>query len=114
MHSPSTASQWRRAARLAPVIEALYERGERIRRSELARARARLAGLTEEERAAVDATTRAIVAKLLHDPVVRAKAMPEGGDQQARLLARLFGLEEPGDPREWPTSRGPRDQSPPA
>ena len=82
---------WRRSARMAPVIEELYGRAERIRRAELERLRSRLAGLSEEERQAVDAATRAIVAKLLHQPVVRTK----GGYESARLLARLFGLEEP-------------------
>jgi glutamyl-tRNA reductase len=88
-------SGWRRATRLAPVIEGLYQRGERVRRRELERVRARLADLTDEERAAVEAATRAIVAKLLHDPVVRAKALSDGADHQARLLAQLFGLEDP-------------------
>ncbi|HYY99855.1 MAG TPA: glutamyl-tRNA reductase [Candidatus Binatia bacterium] len=86
---------WRRAARLAPVIEELYSRGERIRRAELDRFRARLAGLTEDERQAVEAATRAIVAKLLHNPVVRTKEAGDALDQQSVLLARLFGLEEP-------------------
>jgi len=86
---------WRRAARLAPVIEELYGRGERIRRAELERVRSRLAGLSQQEREAVEAATRAIVAKLLHHPVVRAKETGDAADQQARLLARLFGLEEP-------------------
>ena len=35
--------------------------------------------------------SRNTVAKLLHQPVVRTK----GGYESARLLARLFGLEEP-------------------
>jgi glutamyl-tRNA reductase len=85
---------WRRAARLAPVIEGLYAKGERIRLGELDRIRSRLAGLSEEERAAVDAATRAIVAKLLHHPVVRAKELADAGDQRA-LIAELFGLDLP-------------------
>jgi glutamyl-tRNA reductase len=86
---------WRRAARLGPVIESLYERGERVRRREMDRVRGRLADLTEDQWAALDSATKAIVAKLLHDPVVRAKARPEGAEHQARLLAELFGLDEP-------------------
>src|SRR5919197_3737535 len=93
-------SAWRRAARLAPLIEGLYARGERVRRSELERVRTRLAGLPDEQRAAGEAATRGIVAKLLHDPVVRAKALPEGQDQQAQLLARLFGLKDPQAPSD--------------
>lgn len=82
----------RRAARLAPLLQALYERGERVRQAELRRAGARLARLSEEERAAVDAVTRAVVKKLLHRPAVRAKE----DDGTARALAELFGLEPPG------------------
>jgi glutamyl-tRNA reductase len=88
-------SAWRRAARLAPVIEGLYERGELVRRRELDRIEPRLGGLTEDQRAAVEAATRAIVAKLLHDPVVRAKELGDGADHEVRLLARLFGLHVP-------------------
>jgi glutamyl-tRNA reductase len=87
-------AEWRRVARLAPVIQALYDRAELIRRSELGRVQARLASLSTEERAAVDAATEAIVKKLLHAPVVRAKALTED-DAELRLLARLFGLEPP-------------------
>jgi glutamyl-tRNA reductase len=85
---------WRRAVRLAPVIQGIYDQGEGIRAAEVERLRARLAGLSEEELAGVEAATKAIVAKLLHGPVTRAKA---GDDQDARAaaLADLFGLDLP-------------------
>jgi glutamyl-tRNA reductase len=89
---------WRRAAELAPVIQHLYERGERIRQAELERVRGRLSGMSQPERDAVEAATRAIVAKLLHGPVVRAKELHHGGDLQARLLADLFDLKPPTAP----------------
>ncbi|MEX2457852.1 MAG: glutamyl-tRNA reductase [Actinomycetota bacterium] len=85
----------RRIARLAPLLQALQERGETIRRGELARFRSRLAGLDPEAFEAVEALTRGIVAKLLHDPMVRVKDLSAGGDSHARLLADLFGI-EPG------------------
>jgi glutamyl-tRNA reductase len=88
---------WRRAVRLAPMIQGLYDRGERIRRSELDRVAARLAGLSEDQRDAVDAATMAIVAKLLHRPVVRAKDLHGHGDARAKLLAELFDLELPAE-----------------
>ena len=91
----SRFAAWRRAARLAPVIEQLYARGERVRQAELERVRARLAGLSDDQRRAVEAATRAIVAKLLHNPVVRTKEGGDPAEQQAVLLARLFGLEDP-------------------
>ena len=86
---------WRRAVRLAPVIQGIYDRGERVRAAELERVRRRLEGLSEEERAAVEVATRAIVAKLLHDPVTRAKRGDAQGDARAAALADLFGLDLP-------------------
>jgi glutamyl-tRNA reductase len=87
----------RRAARLAPLIEALHARGEHIRAEEVRRMAARLSNLSDREREAVEALTRGIVAKLLHDPVVRLKDLSSGGpeDPLARALAELFGLHLP-------------------
>jgi glutamyl-tRNA reductase len=89
-------STWRRSTRLAPLFAALHDKGERIRRDELRRVEARLAALEPEEREAVEALTRSIVAKLLHDPMAGAKAAADPADARVRALAELFGLEPPG------------------
>jgi glutamyl-tRNA reductase len=88
---------WQREVRLGPVIRALRARAEEVRRRELARAEARLTGLDETERAAVEAVTRRLVNKLLHEPVVRGKALAAGpdGDLYARMLRELYAPEEP-------------------
>jgi glutamyl-tRNA reductase len=85
----------RRAARLAPLIEALHARGEAIRAEEVRRIAGRLG--TERDRRAVDALTRRIVRRLLHEPVTRLKdrAGRGVGEDSARALAELFGLESP-------------------
>ncbi len=79
---------------VAPLIGALHERAEAIRLTELERQRARLAGLTAAERAAVEAVTRGIVAKLLHTPTVRVKDTPGSarGERLAESLRDLFDL----------------------
>lgn len=82
----------RRAARLAPLIEALRERGEEVRANELRRMASRLRHLGDRDREAVEALTRGIVNKLLHDPVVRVKDLSGQGGEYARALAELFGL----------------------
>ncbi|MGH2656710.1 MAG: glutamyl-tRNA reductase [Actinomycetota bacterium] len=89
----------RRTARLAPLIEALHARGEAVRAAELRRLAGRLDELPDREREAVEAATRRIVRRLLHDPVVRLKDLAGRGadDASARVLAELFGLEPPGD-----------------
>jgi glutamyl-tRNA reductase len=90
-------ASWRRAARLAPLIQGLRARGEGIVAAELARMAPRLSNLSEREREAVEALARGIVAKLLHDPTVRLKGLtgPGSGDAYARALAELFGIEFP-------------------
>jgi glutamyl-tRNA reductase len=87
----------RRAERLAPLINALRRRGEEVVAAELARFRSDLGSLTDDEREAVEAIARGIVAKLLHEPIVRLKELSEPGtqDAHAKLLAELFGV-EPG------------------
>jgi glutamyl-tRNA reductase len=90
----------RRSEHLAPLITALRGRGEAVARAELERFRSDLTGLTPDERSAVEALARGIVAKLLHDPVVRLKerAAPGADAVYARTLAELFGL-DPDDLR---------------
>ncbi len=90
---------WRRAARLAPLIQALRERGARIQAAELARASSRLSSLSDREWAAIESLASGIVAKLLHQPIVQLKERsgPGAGDELARAAAELFGLDF--DPR---------------
>jgi glutamyl-tRNA reductase len=87
----------RRSDRLAPLIRELRERGDAVLQVEMDRHRSALASLTPDERAAVEALARGIVAKLLHDPVVRIKELsaPGSGDLHAKLLAELFRVEFP-------------------
>jgi glutamyl-tRNA reductase len=61
---------WRRGLRAAPAIAALRARAEEIRRAELDRAAERWEGLSEADRARLEALTRRIVNKLLHEPTV--------------------------------------------
>jgi glutamyl-tRNA reductase len=88
---------WQREVRLGPTIRALRAKAEEARRRELARAEGRLAGLSDAERAAVEAVTRRLVNKLLHEPVVRGKALAAGpdGDLYALMLHQLYAPDEP-------------------
>jgi len=82
-------------ARLAaPLVAALRDRAEMVRTTELARAAGRLTGLDDRQRVAVEALTRGIVAKLVHEPTVRVKdaAGTPRGDRLAQTLRELFDL----------------------
>jgi glutamyl-tRNA reductase len=82
------------ARQAAPLVAQLHEHAESVRAGELARYRNRLGELDERERDAVDALTRAIVAKLLHDPTVNLKrdAGTPRGERNAAAVRDLFDL----------------------
>jgi len=83
------------AREAAPLVATLRDRAEQIRQGELARVASRLEGLDERERQAVEALTRGIVNKLLHEPTVRLKATAGSpqGDALGDALRTLFDLE---------------------
>jgi glutamyl-tRNA reductase len=85
----------RRGDELAPVIRAIRRRGDEVLQRELQRYAGRLTDLTPDERAAVEALARGIVAKLLHDPIVALKerSEPGSGRTHATLLTELLGLD---------------------
>jgi glutamyl-tRNA reductase len=79
---------------VAPLIGALHDQAEMIRQAEMVRFSGRLAGLDEAQRRAVEALTKGITAKLLHDPTVNLKAAvgTPAGEQLAQALRQLFEL----------------------
>ncbi|OWY61465.1 hypothetical protein B7486_63640, partial [cyanobacterium TDX16] len=82
------------AREVAPLITSLRDRAEEVRRGELEKQKGRLAELTPEQREAVEAVTRATVAKLLHEPTVRMKdaSGTVRGERLAESLRDLFDL----------------------
>jgi glutamyl-tRNA reductase len=82
------------AREVAPLVVSLRESAESVRQGELDRFRGRLDGLDERQRDAVEAITRGIVQKLLHEPTVRLKeaAGSPKGERLAEALRTLFDL----------------------
>ncbi|MEX2458805.1 MAG: aminomethyl-transferring glycine dehydrogenase subunit GcvPB, partial [Actinomycetota bacterium] len=74
---------------------ALRTRAEQVRADELDRLAAKLAGLDDRQRAAVEALTRGIVNTLLHEPTVRLKSLADDGSAEAHADA-LRELSRPG------------------
>jgi len=73
-----------------PAIRSLQEHAEALRQAELRRTAARLAGLTADQQAAVEALTRALTNKFLHAPMTALREAAREGDAQA--LAELESL----------------------
>jgi glutamyl-tRNA reductase len=82
------------ARQAAPLVAQLRQRAEAIRQAEIERFTARLATLDETQRAAVEAMTKGIVAKLLHTPSVKLKedAGTPQGERNAATVRDLFDL----------------------
>jgi len=71
-------------------IGGIVRQAEEIRRAELARVTA-ASTLGEQQQAAVDAMTRAIVKKVLHGPLSHLRALAEAGDTEATVaLLKAF------------------------
>ncbi len=82
--------------KVAPLVTSLRTKVEVTRLAELARARTLMSSLDESQRAAVDALTKALVAKVLHEPTVRLKdaAGSESGERLASSVRHLFDLDD--------------------
>ncbi len=85
---------WQKTLDVTPVISALRQRAERIRREELARARKKLGVLNDEQEAALEAATSAIVNKLLHAPTTQLKELSKNGHapEAIEFVRKLLGL----------------------
>ena len=82
------------AREVAPLVAALRDQADAVRRAELDRYRAKLGELDERQLEAVEALTHGIVAKLLHQPTIGLKdaAGTPKGERLAEALRDLFDL----------------------
>jgi glutamyl-tRNA reductase len=88
--------RWFQSLDVVPTVVALREKIEEIRQAELKKTFASLTSASEEDRAAIDRLTAALVKKILHDPTVFLK---ESGHKDKKSLyvdiaRRLFKLDE--------------------
>jgi len=81
---------------VAPLVTAMRAKAEAARVAEIDRARALMGTLNDSQREAVDVMTKALVAKLLHEPTVRLKdaAGSEAGERLASSVRHLFDLDD--------------------
>ena len=88
--------RWFESLDVVPAIISLREKVEAIRQAELKKTFTSLASASEEERAAIDRMTEALVKKILHDPTLFLK-QSEQKDKKSLyvdIARRLFNLDE--------------------
>lgn len=91
-------TEWWDRLQVMPTIAALNARVEQMRRAELAKTLRRL-DASEDQREQLEAMTKALVRRILHDPI---STLREHGDRDLYLDAaqRLFRLDESTAPPE--------------
>ena len=87
---------WLRASDAQPVMAALARKSAQIRDAETQNALAKLAHLSDKDRAIVESLARGLAGKLMHAPLSHLR---NGGESDAEALNRAFGLDETGEAR---------------
>ncbi|HEX78304.1 MAG TPA: glutamyl-tRNA reductase [Dehalococcoidia bacterium] len=84
---------WWQTLEVEPTVSALVRKAEAIRQAQLDMTLKKLRGLSNEERESLEAMTRAIVKKILHDPIRCLKENGHSNEIYARVVKELFQLD---------------------
>jgi glutamyl-tRNA reductase len=99
-------SAWLEDLSLVPIIAAMRRKAEAIRQREVASVLRRLPNLNEREARRIEAFSRSLMKRLLHDPTMSLKEAARNGDapQYAALAGHLFAVRQDpaGDPFHAP------------
>jgi glutamyl-tRNA reductase len=85
---------WWQDFKVRPVIRAMMKNAEEIRRSHLDRTVKKLPSLSDEERHNLEMMTRAIVGKILKNPIDNLKANGHSNRDYTEMVKDLFQLDE--------------------
>lgn len=81
-----------------PAIVSLQQSMEELRQEELRRMQGKLQSLSDEQRGAVEALTRGLINKVLHQPLQAMKAAARNGDLTVvEAVQQIFGLPSQND-----------------
>ena len=84
---------WWQSLETRPTVTALMTKAEGIRKAQLEKTLKKVRGLSAEEREALESMTKAIVQKILHDPIQHLKESPQR-DSSVQAVHELFRLDE--------------------
>ena len=95
--------EWRRSLEVLPTVVALRDKAEMIRESEYQKTVKKLEGkLSAGDLASLEAMTKAMMKKFLHDPTVFLKEQRNGSHPESHLesVRQLFQLTQKTGPRK--------------
>jgi len=87
---------WWDAQKAVPLVAAIKEKAEIIRSREMAKSLRKMGHLTEEDRQRLEALTKSIVSKILHDPIISLKEQGQS-DGYIKAALELFRLDYQGE-----------------
>ena len=94
--------QWYASLAVVPTIRALRDHGESLRQAEVDRALRQLSHLSADDHLAIDALTRALMAKLLHTPTARLRDAAGNGRGTGVLDTVRYLFELDREPHHTP------------
>lgn len=86
-------ASWWQTTEAEPIISSLTKKAEDIRRAQLDRTLKKLRKLSPGEQQSVEAMTKAIVQKLLHNPIQWLKENADAREDHTKLVSELFQLD---------------------
>ena len=89
--------KWTASLSATPIIVALRNRAEEIRKAELEKTLRKIGPLEESKMKSIDHLTASIVNKLIHPPTSVLKSEDENKEQMLDLVQKLFNLEIESD-----------------
>lgn len=89
-----TFISWLESYRALPVLSTWREQADKLRDTELQRAMRRLSSLSPEDQHILEAFSRSLVNKILHNPTLRTKHAASQGEGQryAAMLQDLWNI----------------------
>jgi glutamyl-tRNA reductase len=85
-------TSWWQALEVRPLVSAMTKKGENIRRAQLDKTLKKLRALSDEEQDSLEAMTKAIVTKMLNDPIQYLKKNAHNKQDYIQLVNELFQL----------------------
>jgi glutamyl-tRNA reductase len=86
--------EWWQTLEAKPTIGKLMQMAEDVRKRQLDMTLKKLPPLTEEQQGNLDAMTKSIVKKILHNPIQYLRDNGHTNDEVVRVLSELFALDE--------------------
>ena len=83
---------WWQTLEVRSVVSAMTKKSENIRRAQLEKTLKKLRALSEEEQDSLEAMTKAIVTKMLNDPIQYLKKNPRSKQDYIQMVNELFQL----------------------